>query len=101
MEFSIEFDPFNPGWLIPNNLEFLTPQNYLVLANSADLDEMLHLANSADPAAFYLGIHCFQKYPLRSFMSQKGPICKPMLCKPVIYNKKVSYLHINNYNVIP
>ena len=38
----------------------------LVLANSADPDEMPR------SVAFYLGIHCLQTYPFKVFQSTKG-----------------------------
>ena len=38
----------------------------MILANSADPDEMQH------DAAFYLGLHCLQKYPFRGFKFIKG-----------------------------
>ena len=38
----------------------------LILANSADPDEM------QDDAAFHLGVHCLQKYLFRSFQNTKG-----------------------------
>ena len=38
----------------------------LILANSADPDEM------QPHAAFHLGLHCLPKYPLRGFPNTKG-----------------------------
>ena len=38
----------------------------LILANSADPDEMQHYA------AFHLGLHCLPKYPFRGFQYTKG-----------------------------
>ena len=38
----------------------------LVVANSADPDEMPHYA------AFHLGLHCLPKYPFRGFQKGKG-----------------------------
>ena len=35
------------------------PSNVLILANSAEPDEMQHYA------AFHLGLHCLSKYPFR------------------------------------
>ena len=48
------------------NTVFLSLKNDFVLANSADLDEMLHYV------AFHLGLHCLPKYPFRGFWSSKG-----------------------------
>ena len=39
---------------------------YLVLANSADPDEMQH------NVAFHLGLHCLPKYPFWDFWYSKG-----------------------------
>ena len=39
---------------------------YLFYLNSVDPDEMLHYA------AFHLGLHCLQKYPLLGFPYTKG-----------------------------
>ena len=38
----------------------------LILANSADPDEMQHYS------AFHLGLHCLHKYPFRGFQHTKG-----------------------------
>ena len=38
----------------------------LILANSADTDEIQHYA------AFHLGLHCLSKYPIRGFQNTKG-----------------------------
>ena len=40
-----------------------------VLANSADSDEMPHYV------AFYLGLHCSQKYLFSGFQSTKVSVC--------------------------
>ena len=45
---------------------FLSLNAVLILANSADPDEMQHLA------AFHLGLHCLPKYPFRGFQYTKG-----------------------------
>ena len=39
----------------------------LIIANSADPDEMQHYA------AFHLGLHCLPKYPFRVFKDAKVP----------------------------
>ena len=39
---------------------------FLILANSADPDEMQH------HAAFHQGLHCLIKYPIRGFQYTKG-----------------------------
>ena len=41
---------------------FLSLKIVLILANSADPDEMQH------DAAFHLGLYCLQKYPFRGFL---------------------------------
>ena len=43
----------------------MTLKVVLILANSADPDEMQHYA------AFHLGLHCFQKYSFRGFPNTK------------------------------
>ena len=48
------------------NIIFLSLKMDLVLANSADPDEMLHYA------AFHLGLHCLPRYPFRGFWSSMG-----------------------------
>ena len=45
--------------------KFLSLKFVLILANSADPDEM-HLY-----AAFHLGLHCLPKYPFRGFLYTK------------------------------
>ena len=45
---------------------FLSLKVVLILANSADPDEMQHIA------AFHLGLHCFPKYLFRGFPAYKG-----------------------------
>ena len=45
---------------------FLSLKFVVILANSADPDEMQHYA------AFHLGIHCLAKYPFRDFQYTKG-----------------------------
>ena len=68
MEFFIKFDTVKSGWSIvyikgsqviisKKNMIFLSLKIDLVLANSADPDEMPHYA------AFHLGLHCLPKYP--------------------------------------
>ena len=44
---------------------FLSSKVVLILANSADPDEMQHYA------AFHLGFHCLPKYPFRVFQYTK------------------------------
>ena len=39
---------------------------FLILANSADPDEIQH------DAAFHLGLHCLPTYPFRGFLYTKG-----------------------------
>ena len=48
----------------PNNIVFLYLKIDFFLANSADTDEMPHLA------AFHLSLHCLPKYPFRFFKSE-------------------------------
>ena len=43
-------------------------QVVLIVANSADPDEMQHYA------AFHLGVHCLPMYPIRGFPIYKGLI---------------------------
>ena len=45
---------------------FLSLKVVLILANSADIDEMQHYA------AFHLVFHCLPKYPFRGFRYTKG-----------------------------
>ena len=45
---------------------FLSLMVALILANSADSDELQHYA------AFHLGLHCLPKYPFRGFQYTKG-----------------------------
>ena len=49
-----------------NCLVFLSLKAVLILANSADPDEMQHYA------AFHLGLHCLPKYPFKVFTYTKG-----------------------------
>ena len=39
---------------------------FVTFTNCVDPDEMQHYA------AFHLGLHCLQKYPLRGFLNTKG-----------------------------
>ena len=43
------------------SLNISIPEDFLILANSADPDEMQHYA------AFHLGLHCLPKYLFRHF----------------------------------
>ena len=45
---------------------FLSLKDVLILANSADPDEMQHYA------VFHLGLHCLPKYLFRDFQYTKG-----------------------------
>ena len=74
----MKFDTVQSGWFIayidesqvvisPINIVFHSLKINLVLANSADPDEMLH-----DVASLYLGLHCLPKYLFRGFWSTKG-----------------------------
>ena len=62
----------DPDQLAPNRLEFqnlrcsLVPEDYFILANRADPDEMPHLV------AFHLGLHSLPKCPCRGFQYTKG-----------------------------
>ena len=47
---------------------FLSLKVVLILAKSADPDEMQH------NAAFHLGLHCLPNYPFRGFQYTKGYI---------------------------
>ena len=49
-----------------NNIKFLSLKIDLILANSADPDEM------PPDAAFHLGFHWLPKYPFGDFWSSKG-----------------------------
>ena len=53
-------------WNYLNYDVFLSLKIVFILANSADPDEMQHYA------AFYLGLHCLQKYQFRGFQYTKG-----------------------------
>ena len=47
-------------WMMPLHLYVDQKSNYdMILANSADTDEMQH------NAAFHLGLHCLSNYPFR------------------------------------
>ena len=46
---------------------FLTLKVVLIIANSADPDEM-----QQHYAAFHLGLHCLPEYPFRGFQYTKG-----------------------------
>ena len=53
------------------------------LVNSADTDEMPH------NAAFYLGLRCLPKYPLRGFWSSKGKrVAFPFLQDLPVYSSE-------------
>ena len=65
----------------------------MILANSADPDEMQHYA------AFHLGLHCLPKYPFGGFQYTKGYVClfvfvalRPMSTAMVIAGQSV---HLN------
>ena len=49
-----------------NHGVFLSLKVVLILANTADPDEMQHYA------AFHLGLHCLPKYQFRGFQYTKG-----------------------------
>ena len=49
-------------YIFLNYDEFLSLKIVLILANSADPDEMQHYA------AFFLGLHCLPKYPFTGFI---------------------------------
>ena len=49
-----------------NHDVFVSLKVVLILANSADIDEMQHYA------AFHLGLHYLPKYPFRVFQYTKG-----------------------------
>ena len=51
---------------ISNNYVLQSLKIIFILANSADTDEMPHLA------AFHLCLHCLSKYPLRGFQYTKN-----------------------------
>ena len=71
MDFPIHIDTISMGLSIlsfkrtqvevSNCDDFLSLNVDLILANSADPDEMQHYA------AFHLDLHCLPKYPLRGF----------------------------------
>ena len=75
-KFFIKLHTIKSGWsivyieglrvIVSQNIVFLSLNIDLVLANSADADEMPH------PAAFHLGLHCLPKHPFRGFWSTKG-----------------------------
>ena len=54
------------------NIVFLSLKINIVLANSADPDEMLHYA------PFQLGLHCLLKYPFRGFWSTQQAFIIPV-----------------------
>ena len=54
------------GRIFLNYDVFLSLKVVLILANSADSDEMQHYAS------FHLGLHCFPKYLSRGFQYTKG-----------------------------
>ena len=72
MDFPIHIDTISMGLSIVllnlSNVEFskLWCLVVLILANSADPDEMQH------NAAFHPGLHCLPKYPFRGFQYTKG-----------------------------
>ena len=68
MEFSIKFNTVESRWFTvyiegSKNIMFHSLKVVFALANRADPDEMPH------NAAFYLGLRCLPKYPLRGFWS--------------------------------
>ena len=76
LEFPIKFDTVKPRWtiiyiegsqvIIFKNLVFLSMKMYLVLAISADPDEMqLHVA-------FHLCLHCLPKYSISGSQYTNG-----------------------------
>ena len=76
MEFPIKFDSVKPRWtiiyiegshvIIFKNIVFLSIKMYLVLAISADPDEMqLHVA-------FHLCLHCLPKYSISGSQYTNG-----------------------------
>ena len=66
MDFPIHIDTLSMGLPIVHfNDVFLSLIVVLILANSADPDEMQHYA------AFHLGLYCLQKYSFRSFLYTK------------------------------
>ena len=48
-----------------NNYVDLSLKIILLLANSADIDEMQHYV------VFHLGLHCLPEYPFRAFLAPK------------------------------
>ena len=78
MNFSVKFDTVNSGWSLNVYIDGATGYNFqknivlnslkidIVLANSADPDEMPHYA------AFHLGLLCLPKYPFLGFLVFKG-----------------------------
>ena len=72
MEFPIKLDTVKLGWsivyiegsqvTIPKKKISFSEDDF-VIANSADLDEMLHYA------AFHLGLHCLPKYQFLGWQS--------------------------------
>ena len=81
MEFSIKLLAILSGWSIVNiegsllcyiffKKVIISLKIVFAIAISAGPDEMPH------NAAFNLGLHCLQKYPLRGFRSSKGQVLK-------------------------
>ena len=76
MGYSIKFDTVKSGRsivyikgsqvIISKNIVFLSLMINIVLANSADPDEMPHYA------AFHLDLHCLARYLFRGFLCSKG-----------------------------
>ena len=74
----MKFDTVQSGWFIayieesqvvisPKTIVFLSLKINLVLANSADPDEMPH-----DVASFHLCHHCLPKFLFKGFWFTKG-----------------------------
>ena len=73
MVVSIKLHTIKSGWSIVYikgsqviTTAFLSLEIDLVLASSADHDEMPHYAE------FHLGLHCLQKFQFKGFMFAKG-----------------------------
>ena len=75
MDFPIHIDTISMGLptlyfkgshVVISKLRCISMKVFLILANSADPDEMQH------HAAFHQGLHCLTKYPIRGFQYTKG-----------------------------
>ena len=62
-----------------NNDVFLSLNFFLVLANSADPDEMQHYA------AFHLGQHCLPNYPFSGLGGSSRPLVNSVYQKNIIF----------------